>query len=92
MRWFWLSLLLVVLGVGAVIPASRPSAAQNKQLTTFEPGLLVGRNSAPQKNNVPPLTWDATLAVARMGINLLAQESGLAWGDGRVYAAQHPWR
>lgn len=69
MRWFYLSLLLVVLGLGLVVSASRPSAAQNKQLTTFELGLLAEHNSVRQKNDVPPLTWDDTLAVARMGID-----------------------
>jgi uncharacterized protein YkwD len=64
MRWFCLSLVLVVLSLVVVVSASWPSAAQNKQLTSFELGMLAEHNNVRQKNNVPPLTWDDTLAAA----------------------------
>ncbi|GEM_PF-494570 len=62
MRWFCLSLLLVVLSLGLVVSASRPSAAQNKQLSTFEMSMLASHNNVRQKSNVPPLAWDDGLA------------------------------
>ena len=62
MRWFYLSALLVVLSVGAIIPASRPSAAQNKQLSTFESSMLAEHNNVRQKYTVQLLSWDDSLA------------------------------
>jgi hypothetical protein len=40
MRWFCLLLLLVVFSIALVSSANRPSAAQNKQLSTFEMSML----------------------------------------------------
>jgi pathogenesis-related protein 1 len=64
MRWSCLSLLWVVFGLALVGSANRPSAAQNKQLTTFEMSMLAQHNNVRQKNNVPPLAWDDGLAAA----------------------------
>lgn len=68
MRWFFLSLLLVVLSLAAVASASWPSATQDK--STFAAGMLAYHNNVRQEYNVPPLTWDDGLAA-------LAQE----WAD-----------
>ena len=62
MRWFCLSLLLVAFSVALVVSASGPSAAQKKELSTFELSMLAEHNSVRQKSIVPPLIWDDDLA------------------------------
>jgi len=62
MRWFCFSMLLVAFSLGLLVSASRPSAAQNKQLSTFEMSMLAEHNNVRQKNNVQLLIWDDGLA------------------------------
>jgi formylglycine-generating enzyme required for sulfatase activity len=90
MRWFCLSLLIGILGLAAVIPASRPSVAQNKQLTNFELGLLAEHNNVRQRNNVKPLVWDDALAttaqewankIAADGVQPPAHRAGSPYGE-----------
>lgn len=64
MRWYCLSLLLVVLSLAAVVSASWPSAAQDKPQSALEPMMISAHNELRQKFNVPPLIWDDGLAAS----------------------------
>ncbi|HKR61318.1 MAG TPA: CAP domain-containing protein, partial [Pyrinomonadaceae bacterium] len=63
MRWFLLSLLLVV-SVAAIFSASRSSAGQDKAQSTLASAMLAAQNKVRQKFNVLPLIWNDDLAAA----------------------------
>ena len=78
MRWFCLSLLLVVLGLALIVSGSRPSAAQNKQLSTFEVQILAEHNNVRQKYTVQLMSWDDSLAaLAQEWANKIAADGVL---------------
>lgn len=90
MRWFFLSLLLPVLSLAVVVPASWPSAAQNKQLRNFEVPILVEHNKVRQKYSVQLLDWDDSLAalaqewaskIAADGVKPPAHREGSPYGE-----------
>lgn len=59
MRSLCLSLLLLLLSLAAIVPATWSSAAQDR---TFAVSMLAEHNRVRQKYDVPVLTWDDGLA------------------------------
>lgn len=62
MRRFYLSLLIGVVSLVAIVSSSWPSMAQDKPPNTLAAQILVEHNGVRQKYNVQVLIWDDGLA------------------------------
>jgi hypothetical protein len=100
MRWFLLSLLLVVISLAAIFSASRSSAAQDKPQSTLASAMLAAQNEVRQKFNVPPLIWDDDLAataqewankIAARGVLPPAHRTNISIGENVFWGTADQW-
>ena len=81
MRWFCLSLLFAFLSLAAIVSASWPSAAQDKN--EFAGLMLAAQNELRQKYNAQPLVWDNGLAALAQDWAKKIAASGAYLSSGR---------
>ena len=100
MRWFLLSLLLVVISLAAIVSASQSSLVQDKPQSTLASAMLAAQNEVRQKFNVPPLIWDDDLAataqewankIAASGVRPPAHLTNSKFGQNLFWGTADQW-